>query len=104
MYSLWFLLLLQAAAGGPIATHALGTEAPDRSDIITQASQRLTSISESEPTVWSNLSREVDHSLMVHSGFTSAAPSRPGLEAPERADGTEIDMAAAAHNTKQVNM
>lgn len=88
--------------GGPIPTQPLGTELPAREDIITEASNRLTTqVHNGETAEWTNLTREVDHQLMVHTGFTSAAPSRNAPEDREVATGSEIDENVAAHNTRQ---
>ena len=93
--------LQDVAAGMPVSTHPLGTNAPSKEELIVNASRRL-SVPDVMPTPSNALLREVDHSLMVHSGFTSAAPSRPGAEPSEQADPNEIDMSAVERNSQQV--
>lgn len=48
------------------------------------------------------LSREVDRSLLLHSGFTSAAPSRSAVDNQAPANPNEIDMDVAAQNTENL--
>lgn len=48
------------------------------------------------------LSREVDRSLMVHSGFTTAAPSRAAVDNLAPANENEIDMDVVARNTENM--
>ena len=93
--------LQDVAAGMPVSMHPLGTNAPSKEELIVNASRRL-SVPDVMPTPSNALLREVDHSLMVHSGFTSAAPSRPSAEPSEQADPNEIDMSAVERNSQQV--
>ena len=48
------------------------------------------------------LSREVDRSLLLHSGFTSAAPSRSAVDNQAPANPNEIDMDVATQNTENL--
>lgn len=92
--------LQEAAAGLPVSTHPLGTHPASKEELIMGAARRL-SVPDVSMTPTNHLLREVDHSLMVHSGFTSAAPSRPA-EPTEPAGADEIDMSAVERNTQQV--
>lgn len=65
------------------------------------ASRRL-SLPDAVHTPANELLRDIDHSLMVHSGFTTAAPSRSAMEPAEHADPNEIDMSVVERNTQQV--
>ncbi|WFD20887.1 protein-serine/threonine phosphatase [Malassezia caprae] len=48
------------------------------------------------------LAREVDRSLLLHSGFTSAAPSRAAIDNQVPANPNEIDMDVVARNTENL--
>lgn len=93
--------LQDAAAGIPVQTHAPGTLPSSKEELILNASRRL-SLPDAVHTPANELLRDIDHSLMVHSGFTTAAPSRSAMEPPEHADPNEIDMSVVERNTQQV--
>ena len=93
--------LQDAAAGIPVQTHAPGTLPSSKEELIMNASRRL-SLPDAVHSPANELLRDIDHSLMVHSGFTTAAPSRSAMEPAEHADPNEIDMSVVERNTQQV--
>jgi len=89
----------------PAATEFPTTNLSTGEDPILGAARRLSlpNYQDSEGPVNSlGLSREVDRSLLLHSGFTSAAPSRAAIDNQVPANPDEIDMDAVARNTENM--
>lgn len=82
--------------------HPLGTDPPPKEDIVTQAARRLSAVAHGAEGGWTNLSHQVDASLVANSGFTTAAPSRgaPPEDYDTDSDADEIDLNVAAQNTR----
>lgn len=97
-----FLLLTQAASGDLVQQHPLGTDPPPKEDIVMQAARRLSAVAHGAEGGWTNLSHQVDASLVANSGFTTAAPSRgaPPEDYDTDSDADEIDLNIAAQNTR----
>lgn len=93
--------LQDAAAGVPVQTHAPGTLPSSKEELIMNASRRL-SVPDIVHTPANELLRDIDHSLMIHSGFTTAAPSRAAMEPADPAGPNDIDMSVVERNTQQV--
>lgn len=92
-----------AAVGGSVKTNPLGTiSETDEDDAAVQAFRRL---SVQDDTTRPALSAEVDHAIVTHSGFATAAPSRGATvdDYNSESEGEDdIDLDAASRNTAAV--
>lgn len=89
----------------PGTTELANLHDPSGEDHILGAARRLSlpNVQDGDGPVNSlGLSREVDRSLLLHSGFTSAAPSRAAIDNQVPANPNEIDMDIAERNTQNL--
>ncbi|PKI85764.1 Lsb5p [Malassezia vespertilionis] len=105
--------LQMGGAGAEVPSGPLGVQLAAKEAVITQAARRLSLTdvdaiampagNSSRNAARSELSRKVDTSLVLHSGFTTAAPSRnPGFEdyTIKETGRDAVDYEVAARNTR----